>query len=118
MLLPSAAICRTASGPALEKSWLPILNMPTRSETCLAKAKADFNESKSRATIKPLRGWASKVTVLVTPTVPGSVFLGYFQKLEPDLAHTRVDQPNLAGYAIGYINFASLLIGAPIVDAN
>src|SRR5882724_1440422 len=47
-----------------------------------------------------------------------SVFLGNLQKLQPDLADARVDQANLPGYAIGYINFASLLIRTAIIDAN
>ena len=50
------AICFTASGPALVKSWLPILNMPTRSETFWANFIAVDKESKSRATIRLLRG--------------------------------------------------------------
>jgi hypothetical protein len=46
------------------------------------------------------------------------VFLGYFQKLQPNLADARMNQANLPGYPIGYINFASFLIGTSVVDAN
>jgi len=90
---PSAAISRTACGPAAVNNWLPTLNMPTRSATCLANFSAVDNESKSRATIKLLRGWASKLT-----------FLGQLHQLEPDLAHARVDKTEFPGDAIGYIN--------------
>src|SRR5208282_3499237 len=64
---PSCATCRTASGPALVNSWLPILNMPTRSATCFANFSAVVKESKSRATIRLLRGWASKFKVRDVP---------------------------------------------------
>src|SRR5712672_1841599 len=47
-----------------------------------------------------------------------SVFLGNLQKLQPDLADTRVDQTNFSGYAIGYINFASFLVRTAIIDAH
>src|ERR1700739_4179453 len=98
MLLPRAAICLTASGPALVKSWLPILNMPTRSEILWANFSAVDNAAKSRATIR-LRGeGGSRVTVLVAPTVlQGSVFLGNVEKLQPDLADARVNQADLTG---------------------
>ena len=46
------------------------------------------------------------------------MFLGNFQKLQPDLADTRMDQSDLSGYAIGYINFTPFLIRTSIVDAN
>ena len=39
-------------------------------------------------------------------------------QFQPHLAYTRVDQANLPGYAIGYINFASFLVGTPIINAN
>src|SRR5215467_7399213 len=78
--VPSCATCLTASGPALVNSCSPILNMPTRSATCLANFIAVDKESKSRATIRLLRGWASKVVtvqglpVKLTPDFP---LLGY-----------------------------------------
>ena len=34
--------------------------------------------------------------------------LGQLQQLEPDLSDARVNQANLPGYTIGYINFAAL----------
>ena len=40
------------------------------------------------------------------------------QQFQPHLRHSRVDQANLPGYAIGYINFASFLIGTAIIDAH
>src|SRR5277367_7149453 len=61
---PSAEISFTAAGPAAVKSWLPILNMPTRSAICFANLRAVDSESKSSATIKLLRGWASKLKVI------------------------------------------------------
>jgi len=36
--------------------------------------------------------------------------------LEPDLAHARVNKIKVAGYPVGYINFAPLLVGAAVVD--
>src|SRR5579859_5791683 len=39
-------------------------------------------------------------------------------QFQPHLADSRVDQANLPGYAIGYINFTSLLIGAPVINTN
>ena len=39
-------------------------------------------------------------------------------QFQPHLAHSRVDQANLPGYAIGYINFASFLIGTPVINAH
>ncbi len=30
----------------------------------------------------------------------------------------RIDQANLPGYAIGYINFASFLVGSPVIYAH
>ena len=74
MSAPSCATWRTASGPADVNSWLPILNMPTRSATCLAKFSAVDRESKSRATIRLLRGWASKVKVRDVPETVTSGF--------------------------------------------
>src|SRR5437879_5896092 len=47
---PSAAISRTACGPAAVNSWLPILNRPTRSATCFANFSPEDNESKSDTT--------------------------------------------------------------------
>jgi hypothetical protein len=47
-----------------------------------------------------------------------SVFPGNVQKLQPDLADARMNQADLSGYAIGYINFASFLIRTSIIDAN
>src|SRR5204863_6880563 len=56
----------TAAGPAAVKSWLPILNIPTRSATCFANFSAMDRESKSSETIRLLRGWASKVVVVIS----------------------------------------------------
>src|SRR4030088_2555169 len=45
-----------------------------------------------------------------------STFLGQFHQFEPDSAHARVDESDFPGDAIGYINFASFLIGAAIIN--
>src|SRR5258707_1677748 len=119
MPVPSAATSLTAAGPAAVKSWLPILNMPTRSEIRLANLNADDSESKSSATIRLLRGWASKVVVISDPdSFAGSVLLGQFHELEPNLAHAGMDQADFPGDTIGYINFASFLIMAPVIDTH
>src|SRR5579859_8150675 len=68
---PSDDISFTAAGPAAVNSWLPILNIPTRSEICFANFAAEGRESKSSATIKLLRGWASKLKVVVDPGFDG-----------------------------------------------
>src|SRR5580704_10247632 len=68
---PSAAISLTAAGPQAVNSWFPILNIPTRSEICFANFAAEDNESKSSATIKLLRGWASKLKVMCDPDFGG-----------------------------------------------
>src|SRR5260370_29972227 len=121
MPVPSAAISLTAAGPAAVKSWLPILNMPTRSEIRMANLKAENSESKSRATIRLARGWASKfVVVLSDPdSFAGSMLLfGQFHELEANLAHAGMDQTNFPRDTIGYINFAAFLIGTPVIDAH
>src|SRR3979490_3084118 len=109
MPVPIAATSLTAAGPAAVKSWLPILNMPTRSATCAANFKAVDKESKSKATIRLLRGWASKVTFLCDLRVLNkrSVFPGHGHQLKPDLAHAGMQEAQVPGYAVGYINFAS-----------
>src|SRR5580700_8258893 len=40
------------------------------------------------------------------------------QQLEPDLSDARVNQSNLPGDTIGYINFAALLIRTTVIDAH
>jgi len=45
-----------------------------------------------------------------------STFLGQLHQLEPDLAHARVDKTEFPGDAIGYINFASFLIGTAVIN--
>jgi len=95
---------------------LPILNIPTRSATCLANFTADDKESKSSATIRLLRGWASKVGVIVDPGSSGSVFFGQLNQLQPNLADAGMDQADFPGDTIGYINFAPFLIGTPVID--
>src|ERR1700722_11712420 len=45
-------------------------------------------------------------------------FLRELQQLEPDLSDARVNQSNLPGDTIGYINFSALLIGTTIIDAH
>ncbi len=69
------------------KSWLPILNIPTRSEIFVANFAAEDKESKSSATIKLLRGWASKLKVMCDPDFDGvSVFVAIPSiRAEPDL---------------------------------
>jgi len=42
--------------------------------------------------------------------------LGQLHQLEPDLAHARVDKTEFPGDAIGYINFASFLIGTAVIN--
>src|ERR1700738_2654591 len=95
---PSAAICRTASGPAAVNNWLPILNIPTAPATFLAKFKAVDRESKSRATIRLLRGWASKLRV--RGFCPGSLIRAFLRpgvlgrqlyQFQPYLGHSQVD---------------------------
>ena len=44
------------------------------------------------------------------------MFLWQFHQFEPHLADTRIDEPELPSYAIGYINFTPFLIGTPIID--
>src|SRR6516162_858397 len=39
-------------------------------------------------------------------------------KFQPHLAHSRTNEANLSGYAIGYINFASFLVGTPVINAH
>ncbi len=114
---PSAAISFTAAGPAAVNSWLPILNIPTRSEICFANFAAEDSESKSSATIKLLRGWASKLKVMSTPNSAGSAFQWQLHQFEPDLAHARMNQTDLPGDTIGYINFAPFLIGTSVIDS-
>src|SRR3974390_3469041 len=99
--------------------------MPTRAATCLANFSAELRESKSSATIRLLRGWASKV-VKVRDKRPEDLVqaLGLLagtlrrqlHQFQPHLAHPGVDQAYLPGYAIGYINFAPFLVGTPVID--
>src|SRR5580698_1827717 len=51
---------------------------------------------------------------------PGYVLtlLGQLKQLEPNLSNARVNQSNLPGDTIGYINFAALLIGTTVIDAH
>ena len=44
--------------------------------------------------------------------------LRQLQQFEPNLGNARVDQANLTGDTVGYINFAALLIGTTVIDAN
>src|SRR5579863_2177098 len=90
--------------------------MPTRSAMLLANFRAEERESKSRATIRLLRGWASKGTCIVTPNRPESGLLRQLHQLQADLADARMNQAELSGDTIGYINFASFLIGTPVID--
>src|SRR5215469_12786101 len=39
-------------------------------------------------------------------------------KFQPHLAHSRTNETNLSGYAIGYINFAPFLVGTPVINAH
>src|SRR5438876_9564916 len=50
------------------------------------------------------------------PGNPGPVFARYVQQLQAHLVHARVNQPDLPGYAVGYINFASFLIRTAVID--
>src|SRR4029077_16903570 len=56
--------------------------------------------------------------LFATPIASGSTPRRQFQQFEPDLAYARMDQANLSSYAIGYINFASLLVRTAVIDAN
>src|SRR5256886_2398182 len=47
---------------------------------------------------------------------PGSVFTRYVQQFQANLVHAGMNQPDLSGYAVGYINFASFLIGTAVID--
>src|SRR5256885_6702727 len=47
---------------------------------------------------------------------PGSVLARYVQQFQANLVHAGVNQPDLSGYAVGYINFASFLIGTAVID--
>src|SRR5579872_5408102 len=46
-----------------------------------------------------------------------STFLRKLHQFEPDLAHAGMDKADFPGDAIGYINFASFLIGATVINA-
>src|SRR2546428_4578662 len=61
------------------------------------------------------RSWSGPKS---TPTPPGSVFRGKFQQFEPDLPHARMNQADFPGDTIGYINFATFLIGTPVIDTH
>src|SRR5437899_4606086 len=113
---PSAAISLTAAGPAAVKSWLPILNMPTRSATCFANFNA-VEENQNQARQSGCCGDGRRRSGSCgTPPPSGSVLLGQGHEFEPDLAHARVNQANLPGDSIGYINFAPFLIGTAVID--
>src|SRR6267154_1331523 len=62
------------------------------------------------------RGRARSLSVLAC--VVSSSLRRQLHQFQPHLADSRVDQANLPGYAIGYINFASLLIGTPVINTN
>src|SRR5258708_8861903 len=62
------------------------------------------------------RGRARSLSVLAC-VVSGSLRRQSHQ-FQPHLADSRVDQANLPGYPIGYINFASFLIGTPVINTN
>src|SRR5882757_10101242 len=62
------------------------------------------------------RGRARSLSVLAC--VVSSPLRRQLHQFQPHLADSRVDQANLPGYAIGYINFASFLIGTPVIDTN
>src|SRR5271165_1406625 len=121
---PSFDTSRTASGPAAVNSCMPTLNMPTRSATCLANFIAVFRESKSSATIRLVRGWASKLKESgareeLVGVVPGVCTLCWqLHQFQPHLRYTRVDQTKLPGYAIGYINFAPFLIRTSVINTH
>jgi len=113
---------RTASGPADVNSWLPILNMPTRSATCLAKFSAVDRESKSRATIRLLRGWASKVKVRDVPETVTSGFrrLGRAWAAVASVPAAPGLLPSGSGQSFGLPDrihqFRAFLVGTPIIN--
>src|SRR5258708_13300873 len=62
------------------------------------------------------RGRARSLSVLAC--VVSSSLRRQLHQFQPHLADSRVDQANLAGYPIGYIKFASFLIGTPVINTN
>jgi len=122
----SFATWRTASGPAVVKSWLPILNMPTRSRIWLANLSAvDRDRSPARRSGCFVDGHQMSSRSGTRPKFVSSGlrrlgvrFGGSLHQFQPHLADSRVDQANLPGYPIGYINFASFLIGTPVINTN
>src|SRR5258706_13161391 len=62
------------------------------------------------------RGRARSLSVLAC--VVSSSLRRQLHQFQPHLADSRVDQANLPGYPIGYINFASFLIGTPVINTN
>src|SRR5580704_155595 len=62
------------------------------------------------------RGRARSLSVLAC--VVSSSLRRQLHQFQPHLADSRVDQANLPGYAIGYINFASFLIRTPVINTN
>src|SRR5580700_5417162 len=55
---------------------------------------------------------------LRSPTATVLAPLGELHQFEPDLADTRIDQANLPGDTIGYINFAAFLIRSAVINSN
>src|SRR6516164_2478082 len=55
---------------------------------------------------------------LILACVARGALRGQLHQLQPHLVHTRVDQANLPGYPIGYINFASFLVRTPVINAH
>jgi len=98
-------------GPAAVKSWLPILNMPTRSATCCANS-APWIENQNQARRSDCCGMGVEVVVVIgDPDSFGVSASRQLQELEPYLAHAGMDQADFPGDTIGYINFAPFLIG-------
>ena len=67
--------------------------------------------------VKGGQGFADAREVLVGAFFASSAPRWQLHQLQPYLADTRMNQPQLAGDTIGYINFASFLIGTAVIDA-
>src|ERR1700693_2735060 len=67
--------------------------------------------------VKGAQGFADACEVLVGAFFASSAPRRQLHQLQPHLADTRMNQPQLAGDTIGYINFASFLIGTAVIDA-
>src|SRR5215469_15741016 len=57
-------------------------------------------------------------TSLLAVVSAGMFWPRQLHQFQPHLAHSRTNEANLSGYAIGYINFAPFLVGTPVINAH